>query len=180
MTRYNKWNYICQNFIISKSNSYLIQNTPLVENIVFTTGHYQLNNLFTEHGLIFKDLSLQSPLISLHVHGKRRRLTATLRTNINQKNCWFFIDKLVNITFPAIGEFRAIKVKKVSKDSSYICYFRKYFDYHDSTSFVSDRTIAKTDVFSPITIKFNINKYVPSYINETYLRMLRIPFLFIT
>jgi len=120
-SRYNKTNYIFQNFLLSKSSSCDISNIPKVYSTKIVSGHFQFNQLYAEHGLIFSEVFGQLPVLNTHIHGKRKKLTVSLSSNLVLNNTWSFLDKFINITLPSLEDFRTPKIcKALIKQSSYV------------------------------------------------------------
>ena len=118
MYRYHKFNYLSQNFQLSKSNSYEVKGLISVRKILVEVGHLRPNNSYPEHGLLMTELSSQTPKTSLVKHGKRLRNTIILKSTISSKNKWAFLDKLLNIIAPLISDLQEVKVARHSKSSA--------------------------------------------------------------
>jgi len=86
ISRYNKTNYIFQNFLLSKSSGCNIGSIPKICSTKIISGHFQFNQLYAEHGLIFSEVFSQLPVLNIHIHGKRKKLTVSLSSNLILNN----------------------------------------------------------------------------------------------
>jgi hypothetical protein len=181
MTRLNKYHFLTKIFLSSKFPIYYDYQLPNLKSIEFTAGHFRYNKFYVEHSLIFFGLVGQAPILSIFIHGKKRRVTTTISSNINGKNIFLLLDKFVNIFLPLLRS-KLVTSKMKKSDSLFFGYswrLRGYFDDYggDLSQFVSDRVEAK-EVFMPLTVNYNLSKTTFHAYNESYLRMLRLPFIF--
>jgi hypothetical protein len=128
MSRYLKYNYLTQNFFSSKAPFY---HSAAINQLRFLTlggGHFKLNGLYTEHGLIFRILAGQNPILRFYTHGKRLKKTALLTTQISGAKLWLSLDKFINIVIPSAEDLQTVKFRRSRKVHDYVWRVNKYFD----------------------------------------------------
>jgi hypothetical protein len=167
-----------QNFLVSKSPCYFINELLTINSLQVQAGHFKFNAIHAEHGLILTSISGQVPIITTFKHGKRLRRTALLTSQINGAQVWKTLDRFVNVMLPVVEDLRTLKFHKPFKTGfQYSWRIRKYFEWDDISGFLSDRVLKK-DIFLPIFLHLKITPVQSHLWNENYLRMFRLPFMF--
>jgi hypothetical protein len=85
MLRYQKHNYLVQNWQLSKLPFYNFNHMYTVSKIDIQAGHFKPNNTNVEHGLLVMNLSGQAPKIEVFKHGKRERVTLLIKSTASSK-----------------------------------------------------------------------------------------------
>ena len=175
VSRYYKYNFILQSFLISKSSTFNKINLPKITNVNFSFGHFKLTHVYPEHGLIFIGLSGQKPTINFFIHGKRMQKTVLLNTSFNSDLAIYeFIDRFVNVILPSLHDLRIVKLKRQT-NKCYTWHLKKYFEWEEVDGFISDRLISKSFLV-PMSLELKTSGYYLD--SQNYLRMLRFPFIF--
>jgi len=86
MSRYLKHHYLTQVFFSSKAPFYHSSSFSNLSSLTISGGHFKLNSLHTEHGLIFRILSGQNPTLRFYTHGKRLKKTVLMTTQVSGSN----------------------------------------------------------------------------------------------
>lgn len=178
MSRYHKFSYLTQNFFISKAPffHYLLLNN--VQCLSIRGGHFKFTSVHSEHGLIFRILAGQNPSLQFFTHGKRLKKTVLLSTKISGPKLWEVFDKLINVVIPSVNDLRTLKFRRSKCSRVYNWRINKYFDWEEVSPFLSDRLL-KRNVFYPLFVGITLLRVQQhSAWNESYLRMLRCPFMF--
>jgi hypothetical protein len=177
MFRYQKYNYLIQNFQLSKLKIFNASNLVTLDAFGIQAGHFKPNSIYVEHGLLVAGLTGQVPSIELFKHGKRLRNTALIKTSAIGIFKWAILDRFLNLFLPTIGDLKTFKTKKptlVSSEHSWRV--RSFFEWPDADVLLSDR-ILKKDVFLPLFVNISLSSRSHLY-SEQMLRMLRIPATF--
>jgi hypothetical protein len=119
IARYLKYNCLVNNYFLSKQNQYVITQLPRLQKLNVAAGHYKLNNLFSEHGLIFLGLTGRGPQLNFFSHGKRLKKTIILQTSLFNKSGITFLDKFVNSIIPSMEDLNLIVQKKATNGLYY-------------------------------------------------------------
>jgi hypothetical protein len=176
-SRYFKYNYLLHNYILSKQNLYEVAKLPKLIKLDITAGHYKLNGLFVEHGLVLLSITGKLPVLRSFLHGKRLKRTLTLQTSFfDGPNSFKFLDKFVNLILPNTEDLVQSTQHRV-RTTSYEWRTRYYFEGPELGNFVSDR-LARRGVFMPLSILVTFQKDLMAATSELYLRMLRLPLFF--
>jgi hypothetical protein len=85
MLRYQKYNYLTQNFQLSKFHVYNSNNLVSFSKLEIQAGHFKPNSTHVEHGLLLANLSGQVPVTELFKHGKRLRNSVLIKATIQSK-----------------------------------------------------------------------------------------------
>jgi len=152
--------------------------TPTVSALDLSAGHYAVSQLSPEHGLILSSIGFQALSVKTHIHGKRKKLTTTLKLSANLVNALNILDYFVNVLLPSTSDVQLLKIKKQAKSSCYNFDFSAYFELADTSSFVSERLLSKQDIFIPLNFQLMLKNFSQPLLNEAYFRMLRLPFQF--
>jgi hypothetical protein len=182
MNRYQKYNYLAQSFIASKSSLSFTYQPVNVQHLQVQAGHFRFNRVFAEHGLILTDVSNQIPKAQVFAHGKKKQDTILLSADIGGKNIWPFLDKFINFVLPtmrAVGNVPGLETVKMRRANGvYVWRVRKYFELASSFHFMTAR-IVKREVYLPLFLSIDLAKgTLGAGVDEVYLRMLRLPFIF--
>ena len=179
MQRLEKYNYIIQNAVSSKSFLFSYKRASL--NLKLVAGLYKPASIKLEHGLILSSLSGLLAIAKPQLHGKRKKRTVSLTTVLTNSNVWPALNKLVSELLPKISDFRTPKFQKPNC-SSYTIKLKQKFtpltDFEDLVS--SDMFDSHRGVFLPLSVHLSFDKNLPVQAAETYLRALRIPLHFYT
>lgn len=173
MVRYQKYNYLTQNFQLSKFRVYKNNQLVSFSRLEIQAGHFKPNSTHVEHGLLLANISGQVPVTELFKHGKRLRNSVLIKTTIQSKWKWAVIDKFLNTFLPAISDLTTYKSKK-SKTFGYSWRIRNFFEWADADSLLAER-ILKKDIFLPLFFNVYLTDTQSQKTNEAVLRMLRIP-----
>lgn len=179
MNRYFKYNYIVQNYQLSKFNIYNKEKFISINELEVNAGHFKPNNLYVEHGLLLSNITSLTPQTVLFKHGKRLKNTVLLKTKISSIYKWEVLDNFLNLFIPLIGDLKQPYLKRSKHESyKYSWRIRNFFEWEDSNILLSERVLKKNiflPIFFNITLKNkdNIKKY--NYMVEQVLRMFRIP-----
>jgi len=173
MSRYYKWNYLTSSFLLSKKVTPGII-VPIVNALNVSAGHYSPSQLNPEYGLILSSITFQTPLVNIHTHGKRKKLTTTLNLNSTFANAINILDYFINILLPSTSDVQQLKAKRQVNQNHYGFDFFAYFELADTSPFVSERLLFKRDVFIPLSFQLILKNFKYSQLNETYLRILRL------
>lgn len=170
--RYKKYQYLTKNFQISKiqsSNNNLIS----IHSLDIQAGHFKPASTFVEHGLLLTNISSQTPVVSIHKHGKRLRTTVLLKTILQSSRKWHVLDKFINTFISSISDIKQLKFKK-NKTVTYSWRIRSFFEWEEADSLLSER-ILKKDVFLPMFFNINLDSEISNKFNQDFLRMFRVP-----
>jgi len=90
--------------MLSKTKIFTHSNNliPFIKSVQIEAGHFRVNHIHPEHGLILSTLTGKAPRAELYTHGKRRRNTITLESSISHP--LHIIDKLLTYTLPHIED----------------------------------------------------------------------------
>jgi hypothetical protein len=171
--RYQKYNYLTQNFQLSKSKVFKTTKLISIKSLDILAGHFKPTSTFVEHGLLLTNICGQIPYTKLFKHGKRLKNTVTIQTSTSSKWKWSILDKFLTSFLPSISDLKEYNSKK-SKLSLYSWRIRSFFEWADADVLLSDR-VTKKDTFLPLFVNVNLNHKHSQKLNEDYLRMLRIP-----
>ena len=179
-SRYLKYHYLLNSCLLSKQNLYKSDELPRITRLNVTAGHYKLNGLFIEHGLIFLSLMSRTPVLKLFLHGKRLKRTFTLQTSFfNKAGSLKFLDKFINLTLPNMEDLvQSTQHRRLNVAVGYEWRTRYYFEGPELSNFVSERLVRR-GVFMPLSILVLFQKDLAIASSELYLRMLRLPVFFI-
>lgn len=124
--------------------------------------------------MILSSITFQTPLVNIHTHGKRKKLTTTLNLNSTFANAINILDYFINILLPSTSDVQQLKAKRQVNQNHYGFDFFAYFELADTSPFVSERLLFKRDVFIPLSFQLILKNFKYSQLNETYLRILRL------
>jgi len=85
MSRYQKYNYLTQNFQLSKFQVFKCNNLVSLIRLDIQAGHFKPNSTYVEHGLLVANIVGQVPSIELFKHGKRLRNSVVIKTSVQTK-----------------------------------------------------------------------------------------------
>jgi hypothetical protein len=118
-SRYTKYNQLIGNFFLSKQNFYSTKQLPRLDKLNLVAGHYKLNNLFAEHGLIFLNLTSNTPVLDFFSHGKRLKKTISMGTSLYKKQGLGLLDKLVNSVIPSMEDLTLLPQRRSANNMYY-------------------------------------------------------------
>jgi len=98
--------------MLSANNIYSVKEIPTIKKVKLQAGHFKLENLHVEHGLILANLANQLPKVLRYKHGKKETETVLLTTEVNGPSLWSVIDKLTNIVLPYMEGIEDSKQKR--------------------------------------------------------------------
>lgn len=143
-------------------------------------GLFKVNNLEMQHILIFSNIVGKLPAIRKQVHGKKKKYTLSLFTQLYGPYLNFALDKFVNELLPKVFDFKTVRLRRAKK---------KYFNYtfklrnryspiSDFTELVDQDMYAKNKgLFLPLAYSFNV-KAPRVKMAEDYFRRIQLPFNF--
>jgi hypothetical protein len=82
MLRYQKYNYLAQNFQLSKFQMFKNKDLVSVLKLDIQAGHFKPNTTHVEHGLLVANITGQVPVTELFKHGKRLRNSVLIKTSV--------------------------------------------------------------------------------------------------
>lgn len=173
MLRFQKYNYLTQNFQLSKFRIHKNVDVVSLDKLEIQAGHFKPNSTHVEHGLLLANISGQIPVTELFKHGKRLRNSVLIKTTIQTKWKWAVIDKFLNTFLTSISDLTLYRSKK-AKTTGYSWRIRNFFEWADADSLLSER-ILKKDIFLPLFINMYLTNAQSQKTNEAALRMFRIP-----
>jgi len=173
MLRYQKYNYLAQNFQLSKFQMFKNKDLVSVLKLDIQAGHFKPNTTHVEHGLLVANITGQVPVTELFKHGKRLRNSVLIKTSVLTSWKWAVINKFLNIFLTSISDVAVYKSKK-TKTNSYNWRVRNFFEWADADSLLSER-ILKKDIFLPLFVIISLTSSKSQKVNEDILRMFRIP-----
>jgi len=83
VSRYQKYNNLIGRYMLSANNIYSAKEIPSIKKVKLQAGHFKLESLYVEHGLILANLANQLPKVLRYNHGKKEIETVLLTTEVN-------------------------------------------------------------------------------------------------
>ena len=177
MQRLAKYSHIIESTLSSKSPAFVFTALKLSMKVV--AGLYKPASVKLEHGLILSSLTGSLAIAKSQLHGKRQKRTISINADLRNSKVWPALDKIINELLPKISDFRTPKFKKPAGGSYSIKLKQKFTPLPDFEDLVSqDMYDSHRGIFLPLSVHFIILNKSYQQIDETYMRMLRIPFNF--
>jgi len=178
MHRLERYDTIIKSDLASKSFFFLNKQSAF-SLISLAAGLYKAASITPEHALIFNILCGALGVPRLQVHGKKRKTTLSLSTQLVKKNKWIIFDKLVNELLPRINDFYSLKFHKPESSNFTLRLKQKFTPLTDFEELVNlNMYNTHKGIFLPLTVHFNLVNTGYHQVNEQYLRMLKLPFIF--
>jgi hypothetical protein len=143
-------------------------------------GLYKPQQLLFQHHLVLTALVGKPVSLTYQLHGRRQRKTAALICTLFNQEIWPFIDKFIHEFLILMPDFTTPKLKRKKLKENYSLRIRqKLFDFGDFGDLL-EQVMYDTHrgVFLPLQIHFLLQRTKSYMLNESYLRMARIPFHF--
>jgi len=178
MHRYEINHEFYKNLFISKLPYFQRREIPVLKHVIVHAGLYKISSMLPEYSIILSSLTGVPCELNYQVHGKRRKRTMATTATLKMNKIWYFLDKFLHEFIPHMFEFETPKIHKSIIINNYSLRVRQKFALNPEFEDLVENFMYDTHrgIYLPLTVHFKLKNSTSSFIDEIYLRMLRIPF----